>query len=91
MVLDILYPSWFDGDEENNPYQSAISEIGIGAFPLLPNSNNNWLKEFLVDQFGIVDKLDDAIRLNLSTIFMCKNLFVFLIQECPFQNIRTYL
>ncbi|RLA20607.1 MAG: hypothetical protein DRQ62_10365, partial [Gammaproteobacteria bacterium] len=51
----VLYPGWFEESEIQNPYQDAITEIGIGAFPLLPNSNNSWLKDFLVDQFGLAD------------------------------------
>lgn len=51
----VLYPGWFKSSESQNPYQNAIDEIGIGAFPLLPNSNNSWLKDFLVAQFGHAD------------------------------------
>ncbi|OQK16514.1 hypothetical protein AU255_00990 [Methyloprofundus sedimenti] len=56
----VLYPGWFEASESQNPYKQAIKEIGIGAFPLLPNSKNSWLGEFLVEQFGVIDnKLDD--------------------------------
>ena len=51
----VLYPGWFEESEMENPYKKAIEEIGIGAFPLLPNSNNIWLKDFLLDQFGHAD------------------------------------
>lgn len=51
----VLYPGWFEESEHDNPYKEAIAEIGIGAFPLLPNSNNPWLKDFLVEQFGHTD------------------------------------
>lgn len=54
-----LYPGYFDQSMlgvEANHYSKAISEIGIGAFPLLPSSAGNngsfWLKEFLKDKFG---------------------------------------
>jgi len=53
----VLYPGWFDADLNDNPYKKAIAEIGIGAFPLLPNSNNNWLKDFLTAQFGSKDSI----------------------------------
>jgi hypothetical protein len=31
-----LYPGYFDQEKDDNPYQDAINEIGIGAFALLP-------------------------------------------------------
>ena len=54
-----LYPGYFNqcalGDDANY-YSNAISEIGIGAFPLLPGSKGNngsfWLQEFLKDKLG---------------------------------------
>lgn len=45
-----LYPGLFDQTAalKNNPYYGAISEVGIGAFPLIPGENGNkWLKEYL--------------------------------------------
>ena len=45
-----LYPGLFDQTAtlKNNPYYEAISEVGIGAFPLVPGENGNkWLKEYL--------------------------------------------
>ena len=51
----VLYPGWFEVSVIHNPYKQAIAEIGIGAFPLLPNSNNTWLKDFLLDQFSHAD------------------------------------
>ncbi|NQY26417.1 MAG: DUF2357 domain-containing protein [Piscirickettsiaceae bacterium] len=62
----VLYPGWFDSEETKNPYQKAIYEVGIGAFPLLPNSSNHWLKDFLIEQFGLhgqVYKLKSADHL----------------------------
>lgn len=58
----VLYPGWFEESEIQNPYQDAIAEIGIGAFPLLPNSNNSWLKGFLVDQFGLADNTTNRYK-----------------------------
>ncbi|MRI32704.1 hypothetical protein EOPP23_06850 [Endozoicomonas sp. OPT23] len=43
----VLYPGNFDEQEESSPYQSAINEVSIGAFPLLPGKPNSWLKSFL--------------------------------------------
>ena len=48
----VLYPGFFGEQEGVNPYQSAIDEVGIGGFPLLPGHENRWLKEFLKDKFG---------------------------------------
>lgn len=56
-----LYPGYFDQKNMNNPYEEAISEIGVGAFALLPNeceSEKNgchWLLKYLVAQIGIAD------------------------------------
>lgn len=62
-----LYPGFFDQAEMLNPYASAIEEIGIGAFALLPSQNgcdkqggcvgrqwsgHQWLLEFLRAQIG---------------------------------------
>ena len=54
-----LYPGYFDQKKlgvEANYYSKAISEIGIGAFPLLPSSEGKhgsfWLQEFLKDKIG---------------------------------------
>ncbi len=48
----VLYPGWFDDEEMENPYKEGIEAVGIGAFPLLPNSKNQWLCDFLIEQFG---------------------------------------
>ena len=48
-----LYPGFFDQQNEENPYQSAIDEIGIGAFSLLPATDSGgsiWLTKFLTDK-----------------------------------------
>lgn len=54
-----LYPGYFNQKKagvDANHYAKAISEIGIGAFPLLPSSDGNngslWLQEFLKDKLG---------------------------------------
>ncbi|MEC8231364.1 MAG: restriction endonuclease-like protein [Pseudomonadota bacterium] len=58
-----LYPGFFDQATNPNPYATAIEEVGIGAFALLPNqtdasqtkygySGHQWLLEFLQAQIG---------------------------------------
>ncbi|BBP47000.1 hypothetical protein THMIRHAS_23730 [Thiosulfatimonas sediminis] len=58
-----LYPGFFDQATKPNPYATAIEEIGIGAFALLPSqtgssqteqaySGHQWLLEFLQAQIG---------------------------------------
>ena len=58
----VLYPGWFNNNENQNPYEEAIKEIGIGAFPLLPNSKKHWLRDFLIDQFGCIDNKHDEYK-----------------------------
>lgn len=53
-----LYPGFFDNQkEQENPYEEAIQEIGIGAFALLPSHNrenlhNHWLHRYLTQKIG---------------------------------------
>lgn len=54
-----LYPGYFpqENNSSENPYAEAIKEIGIGAFPLLPdaldsNSGSYWLLDFLSEQIN---------------------------------------
>jgi hypothetical protein len=52
-----LYPGYFEQTgADNNPYQEAINEIDIGAFPLLPSqeglNGSTWLSTFLKDKIG---------------------------------------
>ena len=43
-----LFPGWYpDQQATENPYQENIAEVGIGAFPLLPNQDPVWLRTFL--------------------------------------------
>lgn len=50
----VLYPGWFDQKTSSNPYETSIQDVGIGAFPMLPDPNrpNMWLRTFLEKQFG---------------------------------------
>lgn len=50
-----LYPGFYNQTDEENPYQQAIDEIGIGAFSFLPavdHSGSYWLKLFLQQKLG---------------------------------------
>lgn len=57
-----LYPGFFDQVTMKNPYATAIEEVGIGAFALLPSQKechtkdkhcgHHWLLEFLQAQIG---------------------------------------
>lgn len=59
-----LYPGYFDQKNMNNPYGEAISEIGVGAFALLPNECESekqgcyWLTEYLKSQLGCDQNID---------------------------------
>ncbi|MBA0217771.1 DUF2357 domain-containing protein [Pectobacterium brasiliense] len=52
-----LYPGFFNQNVEDNPYLDAISEVGIGAFALLPNNDGQagcrWIVDFLKHQLGV--------------------------------------
>ncbi len=56
-----LYPGYFDQQSIDNPYLSAINEVSIGAFALLPSAlldhlkphnGHFWLLNFLREQLG---------------------------------------
>lgn len=61
-----LYPGYFDQKNMNNPYEEAISEIGVGAFALLPNECESekkgchWLTEYLKSQLGSGHNVDSG-------------------------------
>lgn len=71
-----LYPGFFDQAQIPNPYASAIEEVGIGAFALLPSQadsghcGHHWLLTFLQEQIGIAhttyDLADMAERLYVK-------------------------
>lgn len=53
-----LYPGFFDQalPATHNPYWRTISEVGIGAFPLLPREDQSgraWLSEFLAASLAL--------------------------------------
>lgn len=64
-----LYPGFFVQTQEQNPYSSAIEEIGIGAFALLPCESKEpegykWLLNFLTEQIGINLNLDEQMSMK---------------------------
>ncbi len=58
----VLYPGWFDEDQSENPYNNSIDDVGIGAFPLLPERPNLWLRQFLEKQFGNAKSATPYVR-----------------------------
>ncbi|MFJ5505982.1 DUF2357 domain-containing protein [Pectobacterium carotovorum] len=52
-----LYPGCFNQNVDDNPYLDMISEVGIGAFALLPNDKDQfgcrWMVDFLKRQLGV--------------------------------------
>lgn len=53
-----LYPGFYDQKAEPNPYQTAIDEVGVGAFAFLPSedgSGSYWLKQFLTQRLAEIE------------------------------------
>ena len=64
-----LYPGFYNQSVDNNPYHEAITEVGIGAFALLPSDkigNNKWLENFLIKQLGSLTTTYPASRISDS-------------------------
>jgi len=52
----VLYPGFFDQKQVINPYQQAIEQVSIGAFALLPSSDDAgsyWLHSFIAEKLGV--------------------------------------
>ena len=80
-----LYPGYFEQSDPDvkNVYRTAIDEIGIGAFALLPtteDSGHYWLKKFLKTKFG------DSSRFSYATDYDSVDRFY--VEEPP--RIPTY-
>lgn len=80
-----LYPGYFKQSDPsvNNIYKTAIDEIGIGAFALLPTTDGTghyWLKKFLETKFG------DSARFSYATDYDSVDRFY--VEEPP--RIPTY-
>lgn len=88
-----LYPGFYDQAVLNNPYASAIAEIGIGAFALLPSQNNEtnagcghkWLLDFLQEQIGL-----PTSTANYPTS-MAERLYVQEAARIPYHGMRQIL
>jgi len=64
-----LYPGFYNQNEVVNPYHEGITEVGIGAFALLPSDktgNNVWLERFLVQQLGTLTTKYSTSRIRDS-------------------------
>jgi hypothetical protein len=63
----------FDQSTPCNPYDSAIEEVGIGAFPLLPTpGHDRWLREHLRTALGL-DMTDPEEHLDPATLLAKEN------------------
>lgn len=79
-----LYPGFVDADKDN-PYQMSIDSIAIGAFALLPNRPNIWIKQFFEKTFGVINK-------NVAYPISPANADIHYIQEAariPYSGMRT--
>lgn len=60
-----LYPGFFNQQKEENPYQQAIEQVGIGAFALLPTPDgDHWLKTFLQEKLLGTESLQSQLLLQ---------------------------
>lgn len=94
-----LYPGFFDQGTKQNPYASAIEEIGIGAFALLPSqaeygySGHQWLLEFLQAQIGKATKTkterDNEVTYSMAA--MAERLYVQEALRIPYYGMRQVL
>ncbi len=66
----VLYPGWFDENNDTQPYVDSIQDVGIGAFPLLPGQPNLWLKKFLTEQFGMGITYDEYVTPEADKFFV---------------------
>ena len=94
-----LYPGFFDQATRQNPYATAIEEVGIGAFALLPSqaehgdSGHRWLLEFLRAQIGIASNAQTAQ--GNETMYpvtgMAERLYVQEAARIPYYGMRQVL
>ncbi|MCC4799871.1 hypothetical protein BCT30_21275 [Enterovibrio norvegicus] len=94
-----LYPGFFDQATEQNPYASAIEDVGIGAFALLPSQTENgycghrWLLGFLQEQIGIDPNMQSGqssdIMYPLASI--AERLYVQEAARIPYYGMRQVL
>ena len=86
-----LYPGYFNQAVDKNPYEVPISEVGIGAFALLPSGNIDsgslWLTEFLRSEIG---ELDISITAT-STDFRSDEFYIRESARIPYEGMRQVL
>ncbi|MDY7219360.1 restriction endonuclease-like protein [Denitrificimonas sp. JX-1] len=98
-----LYPGFFDQATKQNPYASAIEEVGIGAFALLPSqsgcdkqsgySGRKWLLEFLQDQIGTAPstQIGQGHEAMYSVISMAERFYVQEAARIPYYGMSQVL
>lgn len=94
-----LYPGFFDQAIGLNPYASAIEEVGIGAFALLPSqaqygySGHKWLLEFLQTQIGTAPntQIQQGSKAMYSVADMSERLYVQEAARIPYYGMRQVL
>lgn len=99
-----LYPGFFVQATKQNPYATAIEEVGIGAFALLPSqtgpnqtengySGHQWLLEFLQAQIGTVPKTQTGQgNENMYPVAsMAERLYVQEAARIPYYGMRQVL
>jgi len=84
-----LYPGFFDQTTKSNPYASAIKEVGIGAFALLPSQSgfcgHKWLTEYLLEQLG------STINTEYGKESMAEKLYVQETARIPYHGMQQVL
>ncbi|MCL1077045.1 DUF2357 domain-containing protein [Parashewanella spongiae] len=82
-----LYPGFYNQEKADNPYQTVINEVGIGAFAMLPSTDeykNVWLENFLLQQLG-------AGSFSYSTDFIRDALYVNEPARIPYSDMKQVL
>lgn len=82
-----LYPGFYDQAIDENPYDEAITEVGIGAFALLPSDNidnNQWLRDFLIKELG-------TLSTAYSTSSISESLYVNEAARIPYYGMKQVL
>lgn len=94
-----LYPGFFNQAIEQNPYASAIEEVGIGAFALLPNqteqgySGHQWLLNFLQAQIGTTSntETESPNEVKYPAAGIAERLYVQEAARIPYYGMRQVL
>ncbi|RMA82625.1 restriction endonuclease-like protein [Umboniibacter marinipuniceus] len=94
-----LYPGFFDQSITPNPYATAIEEVGIGAFALLPSqdesgySGHQWLLEFLQAQIGRAPStaIGRGNKINYPLASLAEKLYVQEAARIPYYGMRQVL